>query len=182
MKYYCTYAIGDVHGGADLLELLLKTICRDARERRCEPRMIFLGDLADHGPDSCRVGRLAAAALRRYPESSILTSDHDHIITRIIEGDIPSKNETDDWIEIKAVRQHLTHTGRKHHKNYYKSSLANIGHNATFFLRLFGIQRDLDTLMSMPGYAPERDLKNSRKRICEALAKASWILTVSSPT
>ncbi len=48
------YAIGDIHGRADLLEALLATIARDSvgAER---PIIVFLGDYVDRGADSRRV-------------------------------------------------------------------------------------------------------------------------------
>ncbi len=47
------YAIGDIHGRADLLQSLLTVI--DADLRRSRPRRaihVFLGDYVDRGPDS----------------------------------------------------------------------------------------------------------------------------------
>ncbi|MCH7806649.1 MAG: serine/threonine protein phosphatase [Proteobacteria bacterium] len=47
------YAIGDIHGRADLLEKLLGLIKADARENpQAEPQVIFLGDYVDRGIDS----------------------------------------------------------------------------------------------------------------------------------
>ncbi|HYA72704.1 MAG TPA: metallophosphoesterase, partial [Roseiarcus sp.] len=45
------FAIGDIHGRADLLAALLEEA---AREPRRAPRraIVFLGDLIDRGPDS----------------------------------------------------------------------------------------------------------------------------------
>ena len=50
------YAIGDIHGRADLLERLLALIAADAAPRP-QPRklLIFLGDYVDRGDDSRRV-------------------------------------------------------------------------------------------------------------------------------
>jgi serine/threonine protein phosphatase 1 len=60
------YAIGDVHGHADLLDQLLAMIARDDDVRPRKPiSIILLGDLMDRGPDSRavveRVMALAAA-------------------------------------------------------------------------------------------------------------------------
>jgi serine/threonine protein phosphatase 1 len=50
------YAIGDVHGRADLLEDLWARIEEDARAAPDEPTtVVFLGDLVDRGPDSAKV-------------------------------------------------------------------------------------------------------------------------------
>ncbi len=50
------YAIGDIHGRADLLEKLLATIKADVRENsQAEPQVIFLGDYVDRGMESKKV-------------------------------------------------------------------------------------------------------------------------------
>src|SRR5215470_12335077 len=47
------YAIGDVHGRADLLQSLLTVIDADLRHSRPERAIqVFLGDYVDRGPDS----------------------------------------------------------------------------------------------------------------------------------
>lgn len=50
------YAIGDIHGRADLLDALLNKIGADAKTRRSEQAtLIFLGDYIDRGPQSRQV-------------------------------------------------------------------------------------------------------------------------------
>jgi serine/threonine protein phosphatase 1 len=50
------YAIGDIHGRADLLDQLLDRICQDARLSRAGRRvLVFLGDYIDRGPASRQV-------------------------------------------------------------------------------------------------------------------------------
>ena len=47
------YAVGDIHGRADLLERLQRDIARDFAESACERGVIvFLGDYVDRGPAS----------------------------------------------------------------------------------------------------------------------------------
>ena len=44
------YAIGDVHGRADLLHVLAEAIAEDLAARRCEQAVtVFVGDYVDHG-------------------------------------------------------------------------------------------------------------------------------------
>jgi len=49
------YAIGDVHGCADLLASLMDRIVDDARDIEGERWLVMLGDYVDRGPDSARV-------------------------------------------------------------------------------------------------------------------------------
>ena len=53
------YAIGDIHGRSDLLDLLLTEIENHAAGRPA--RVIFLGDYIDRGPDSAGVVRMVRA-------------------------------------------------------------------------------------------------------------------------
>jgi len=46
------YAIGDVHGEIEKLDLLLQFIREDAARRGAPHKVVFLGDLVDRGPDS----------------------------------------------------------------------------------------------------------------------------------
>ena len=50
------YAVGDIHGRADLLARMHEAIERDWRARPAERRLeIYLGDYVDRGPDSAAV-------------------------------------------------------------------------------------------------------------------------------
>jgi serine/threonine protein phosphatase 1 len=50
------YAVGDVHGRADLLDQVLSRIDADlAGDPNCRPVQVFLGDYVDRGPSSCGV-------------------------------------------------------------------------------------------------------------------------------
>jgi serine/threonine protein phosphatase 1 len=68
------YAIGDIHGRADLLERLIDLIDADVLERAPEaaasaassPTVIALGDYVDRGPDSARVIDLLLGLRERY--------------------------------------------------------------------------------------------------------------------
>ena len=50
-----TYAIGDIHGRFDLLEMAIETVRRDAAARGRTARFVLLGDYVDRGPDSRKV-------------------------------------------------------------------------------------------------------------------------------
>ena len=84
------YAIGDIHGRADLLDSLLERIAADdaARGNHGETTLIFLGDLIDRGPSSAAVvERLIAlnAAARR---TRFLLGNHEEVFLQALAGDI----------------------------------------------------------------------------------------------
>lgn len=66
----CVYAVGDVHGQRRCLERMLALIAEDAERMRAseglEPRLVFLGDYVDRGPDSRGVLDLLCAMSARF--------------------------------------------------------------------------------------------------------------------
>jgi serine/threonine protein phosphatase 1 len=74
---YITYAIGDVHGRADLLEPLLDAVIHDARSYGSEPRILFLGDIVDRGPCSREAMDLVCNVLAEFPRSKLIRGNHD---------------------------------------------------------------------------------------------------------
>lgn len=82
------YAIGDVHGRADLLRDLLVMIADDDGARgAAETRLVFLGDLIDRGPDSAGVVDLAMTAAARYADTRFLMGNHEEVLLDLIDGD-----------------------------------------------------------------------------------------------
>ena len=85
---YRAYAIGDVHGRIDLLEILLAKIEADIASRpQAENFIIFLGDLIDRGPDSAAV----VERLRTYGPGDattvFLSGNHEEVMLRILAGE-----------------------------------------------------------------------------------------------
>ena len=82
------YAVGDIHGRLDLLDVLLDKIAEDdARRGRSDTEIIFLGDLVDRGPESAGVVerlRLLAGHDRRL---RFLTGNHEEIFLKALSGD-----------------------------------------------------------------------------------------------
>ncbi|KAB1072605.1 metallophosphoesterase family protein [Methylobacterium planeticum] len=74
-----TYAIGDIHGCADLLQRLLEQIeRRGAGRARC---LVFLGDYVDRGPDSARVIEILRDLGEREPEAvTCLMGNHEEMM------------------------------------------------------------------------------------------------------
>lgn len=81
------YAIGDVHGRADLLGVMLDFVARDAAADGAEPKVMFLGDIVDRGPDSRGALELVTETLERWPRSRLLLGNHDRWFLDYLQGD-----------------------------------------------------------------------------------------------
>lgn len=74
-----TYAIGDIHGRADLLDTLLEQIAAHAADRA--HRLVFLGDYIDRGPDSAAVLRTVSRLNWAEPERvTCLMGNHERML------------------------------------------------------------------------------------------------------
>lgn len=93
-----TYAIGDVHGRADLLELMLDQIQIDADQRAVEYRIIFLGDIIDRGPDSRRAMELVHATLHASPNSRLILGNHEEFFLRVLDCSQESERVLEHWL------------------------------------------------------------------------------------
>jgi serine/threonine protein phosphatase 1 len=81
------YAVGDIHGRLDLLNLLLTEIEADIAARPVRKNfIIFLGDFVDRGPDSAGV----IERLRTYRHSDarliFLGGNHEEVLLNILAG------------------------------------------------------------------------------------------------
>lgn len=89
-----TFAIGDVHGRADLLKPLLEGISKKANSSGFEYRVVFLGDVIDRGPDSREAMDLVAHTLDTVPGSRLILGNHDSYPLRIIDEVDPFRKQT----------------------------------------------------------------------------------------
>lgn len=90
------YAIGDIHGRADLLRAVLLRIVADIRDAPTRfPMIVFLGDYIDRGPQSAEVVDLLLAARRQVP-TVCLSGNHELYALRFLRdpGTGPS------WFEL----------------------------------------------------------------------------------
>jgi serine/threonine protein phosphatase 1 len=86
------YAIGDIHGCAGLLQLLLSRIAADSAPG--DYRLIFLGDYVDRGPDSMAVIDRLIRLKRERPETVFLRGNHEQAMLDFL--DDPGRN--DGWL------------------------------------------------------------------------------------
>lgn len=79
------YAIGDIHGRADLLRTVLGRVDLDRKERPVErPIVVFLGDYIDRGPASKQVIDVLLE-YRNLCESVFLKGNHETLIVDFLE-------------------------------------------------------------------------------------------------
>ena len=76
------YAVGDIHGRADLLAALLAKITSDVARREGAGRrtLVFLGDYIDRGPDSKEVVDLLLTGLPGGFDAHFLKGNHEAIM------------------------------------------------------------------------------------------------------
>lgn len=93
-----TYAIGDVHGRADLLGALLASVARENQSAPSDYRVIFLGDIIDRGPDSRLAMDLVVAELKRQAASRLILGNHEEFLLLFL--DRPEKRNVvfDHWM------------------------------------------------------------------------------------
>ena len=74
-----TYAIGDIHGCADLLDALLDRIEAHAADRA--RKLVFMGDYIDRGPDSARAVETLRKLQWREPDDVVcLMGNHEAML------------------------------------------------------------------------------------------------------
>lgn len=94
------YAVGDVHGRLDLLEVLVHAIeDDDAAQGPAETTVILLGDLVDRGPASAGVIALAREWQQRR-SVRILSGNHEEMFLRSFD-------------ELEMLRHFIRHGGRE---------------------------------------------------------------------
>jgi serine/threonine protein phosphatase 1 len=79
------YAVGDIHGRADLLGALLARIDADLQRRPiARPIQVFLGDYIDRGPQSRQVLDLLIARRRRQKTIVFLKGNHELCASQVL--------------------------------------------------------------------------------------------------
>ncbi len=85
------YAIGDVHGRADLLDQLIDMIeADDAARGDADFQLIFLGDLIDRGPDSARVVETVGGLLASGDQVRLIKGNHEEVFAAVATGSAQS--------------------------------------------------------------------------------------------
>lgn len=161
-----TYAIGDVHGRSDLLQPLLGFIESDAKKRQQEPRVIFLGDIVDRGPDSKGCIELVISALDRWPQSKLLLGNHDSWFLDVLGTDDPDPSIVTAWARNGGI-----HTLREYH---YEPDLRmarnaitlDYEHHVSLFRQTSVIEVDGLFAFVHAGVHPDRAIDDQTRRDC----------------
>lgn len=98
-----TYAIGDVHGRADLLATTLEFIENENITAPADYRVIFLGDIVDRGPDSTKAMDLVVTELGLRQNSRLILGNHEEFLLLFL--DRPDKRHIvfDHWMSNGGV-------------------------------------------------------------------------------
>lgn len=81
------YAVGDVHGCLDQLDLLLDRIAADIAVQSMPSHLVFLGDYIDRGPDSAGVIERLSRSTLPGDRQSFLMGNHEEIMLAALDGD-----------------------------------------------------------------------------------------------
>jgi serine/threonine protein phosphatase 1 len=93
------YAVGDIHGRADLLFDVMQRIDQDTYQRPIPHAIeVYLGDYIDRGPDSKAVIELLAHRLVRR-SAICLRGNHESILENVLNG-APTRSELFHWMRL----------------------------------------------------------------------------------
>jgi len=102
------YAVGDIHGRADLLERMVNMLeARAANETRDGgmPIVVFLGDYVDRGPDSKRVVDMLVALKPQGYERHYLKGNHEQSMLAFMDAPLANKA----WLRQGGVETLLSY-------------------------------------------------------------------------
>jgi serine/threonine protein phosphatase 1 len=76
------FVIGDIHGRADLLERILEQLDAEIGALKLrDPKLVFVGNLIDHGPSSARVVSRMRELTREFPNNVVcLLGSHEQML------------------------------------------------------------------------------------------------------
>lgn len=145
------WAVGDIHGRLDLLNVLLDGIISDVRESDNRTMVVFLGDYVDRGPDSRGViDHLCSFADESSIEARFLKGNHEEKLVEFLTD--PSVGPV--WCEYGGV-QALHSFGLSvpvvsHQTTAWAALSADLDHRLTDRQRRF--LDELETSLSIGGY------------------------------
>ena len=95
-----TVAIGDIHGMATVLAILLDELERTYASQQL--RFVFLGDVIDRGEHSLQAMNLVCRMVDRYPTSVVVLGNHDEFLLKMIQADL-TEEEHRKWMMLGGI-------------------------------------------------------------------------------
>ena len=95
------YAVGDIHGRADLLDILLQKIFDDAKTQPPSKTisLVFLGDYIDRGFHSKEVIDALIKLQAQMPNVICLAGNHEDMLLRFLEDPL----ESEVWLKVGGI-------------------------------------------------------------------------------
>lgn len=100
MTKQITLAIGDIHGMARVLEILLQYL--ESRFSAEKPRFIFLGDVIDRGEHSLQAMNMVCSTIDNHPGSVLVLGNHDEYLLRLLKGEL-SDDDQRAWMMLGGI-------------------------------------------------------------------------------
>lgn len=100
MSKEITIAIGDIHGMARVLEVLLQNL--ESRFSAEKPRFIFLGDVIDRGEHSLPAMNMVCSTIENHPGSVLVLGNHDEYLLRLLKGEL-SEDDQRAWMMLGGI-------------------------------------------------------------------------------
>ncbi|MDG4720108.1 MULTISPECIES: metallophosphoesterase family protein [Thalassospira] len=84
------YAVGDIHGRADLLRAVIEKIDRDEVPTGSVKTVVYLGDYVDRGPESKAVIDLLIASQKAGARQHVIMGNHEEFLMRFLDDPVGS--------------------------------------------------------------------------------------------
>ena len=165
------YAVGDIHGRHDLLDMMFEKIAADhsSRPDGRSMRIVFLGDYVDRGDNSREVLERLAMVQERMPDEAVcLSGNHEAAMLDFL--DAPEKGA--DWLDFGGM-QTLGSYGVAPPRDKSDVDQLKVARDAfqiaisdhlPFLRSLRSMYRSGDVLFVHAGVNPERPLDNQSDR------------------
>ncbi len=165
------YAIGDVHGRLDLLTALLDFVATDATRRRQEPKVIFLGDIVDRGPDNKWCIELVASTLARWPKSRLILGNHDDWFLRVLGTDNPDSAAVASWVRNGGLSTLYNYDYEADLRMARAAVKIDYQHHVSLFQGASLLEIDGPFAFVHAGVNPERPIDHQERADCLSIRK-----------
>ena len=164
---YRAYAIGDIHGRADLLHELLHLVAQDAVDGPAEKSIIYLGDYIDRGNESRQVIDLILERSLPSFRNIYIKGNHEEAMLTFLEDPLAGA----DWLRFGGMETLLSYgvgmpagvpTSDKLNKARDELARKLPGKHLKFLEGLTDWHIEDDYMFVHAAIAPERTLKKQR--------------------